>query len=488
MRFLGRALGGLVLLSITFALLAIAGASLFGAIERRVNAEMPDREPNEQVFAANVVEIAPSRITPVLTSFGEVRSRRNSEVRASVSGRVEALGPGVEEGGAVAEGDLILRIDPAEAETALALADTDVADAEAELREARDAVGLAQDDLANAEAQVALRDRALERQRDLATRGIGSEAAVETAELAEVAAEQSVLSRRQALAEARARVATAETALARQRIARDEAARAVTDTEVRAAFDGVLSDLVAVRGGLVGQNERLADLIDPDALEIAFRVSTPEYARLLDAEGRLAARDVAVMLEVGGFAIETPARITRESAAVGEAETGRQLFARLERPAGFRPGDFARVMVEEPPLDDVARLPADAVGADGTVLVLGAEDRLQLGEVELLRRQGDEVLVRAEGLAGREVVAERSPLLGQGIRVRPHRQAMPDEESAAAGGDMLELDAARRARLVAFVEADEEMAESARERVLAQLREDRVPAQVVARIEGRLGG
>ena len=51
------------------------------------------------------------------------------------------------------------------------------------------------------------------------------------------------------------------------------------------------------------------------------------------------------------------------------------------------------------------------IDAAGTVLVVGEEDRLEVAEVDVLRREGDDVLIRAEQLLGREIVSERSPFL-----------------------------------------------------------------------------
>lgn len=62
------------------------------------------------------------------------------------------------------------------------------------------------------------------------------------------------------------------------------------------------------------------------------------------------------------------------------------------------------------------------------------------------------------------------------------------EEAVPAVPEMLELSAERRARLVAFVEANDRMPQEAKARVLAQLAEPQVPAQMVARIESRMGG
>jgi membrane fusion protein (multidrug efflux system) len=53
---------------------------------------------------------------------------------------------------------------------------------------------------------------------------------------------------------------------------------------------------------------------------------------------------------------------------------------------------------------------------------------------------------------------------------------------------MLELTEERRAKLIAFIEGNKRMPEDAKARVLARLAEPMVPAQMVERIEGRIGG
>ena len=489
MRFLRRSLVGLFLLAATLGLLALAGNSLFSAIEIRNAEEGGSRPARERVLAVNVVPYTPETVVPVLSTFGEIRSLRMLEVRASAPGEVVELGAGVQDGGRVTAGQLLFRVDPTDAMTALQVAQTDLLDAEAELRDARRQVDLAAEEVASAIAQADLRNTALQRQQDLATRGVGTAAAVEAAELAAAAADQSVLSRRQSAANAQARYDQAITQLRRKEISLEEANRRVDDTEVHAEFAGVLGDVTVVKGRLVNSNEKLAQLIDPDALEISFRVSTPQYARLLNEGGGLIDSDLTISLRVNGFTLATTGKVTRESAAVGQGQTGRLLFADLASATGFRPGDFATVDINEPALERVARLPAAAVDSAGTVLLVGEDERLEVASVEVLRRQGDDVLVRARGLAGRDVVAERSPLLGAGIKVRPLQPRGADDVPAvAAGPEMVELTAERRARLIAFVEANGRMPAGAKERVLAQLREPSVPAQTVERLESRMGG
>ncbi|WP_299563490.1 HlyD family efflux transporter periplasmic adaptor subunit [uncultured Sulfitobacter sp.] len=485
MRFLRQSMIGLFLAAATLGLLVWSVQMIGSALQTRM-ADAPEPPPaRERVFTVNVTEARMSRATPVLESFGEIASRRMLELRAAGGGRVVALAPGFEDGGVVAQGDVLVRIDPADAQSAVARAQSDLADAQAEQRDAVRALDLARDELTAAQQQAELRERAYRRQIDLADRGVGTTTATETAELAASAAQQAVLARRQIVTQGEARIDQAATSAARAGLALDEAQRRLDDTVLIAPFDGTLSDPTVVEGRLVSANERLADLIDSDDLEVSFRLSTAQYARLLDAHGEIRRADVVVTLEVAGVDLTAMGRVTRTSAAAGEGQTGRLVFASLGPSPGFRPGDFVTVRVQEPPLENVIRLPASAVDAEGLVLLLGTENRLEEAQVTVVRRQGDDVLVRGD-IVGRDVVEARSPLLGAGIAVKPLRR---DEDAAAKPEPhMLELTEARRARLMAFVKGNQTMPQEAKARVLARLAEQMVPVKMVERIESRMGG
>ncbi|MFP7672195.1 efflux RND transporter periplasmic adaptor subunit [Marivita sp. S0852] len=487
MRFLRRSLTGLFLLSLTLGLLAYAGVQVRDAVQDRMAQEPRSFQQRERIFAVNVVPVQFETITPELTAFGQIESRRTLEIRAAAGGRVVELAPEFVEGGSVRDGQILVRVDPTDAQSVLERVQSDIVDAEAEQREAQRALVLAQDELAAAEEQAVLRERAFQRQRDLQQRGVGTAAAVEVAELAAAQARQAVLSRRQAVAQAEARIDQSTTRLSRAIISEAEAQRRLDDTVITAGFTGTLSDVTVVEGRLVSANEQLARLIDADALEVAFRVSTQQFARLLDADGQLGEADVTVVLDVFGTNLTAQGRLSRAGAAVGTGQTGRLLFATLGTAPGFRPGDFVTVKIEEPALERVARLPASALNAANEVLVLAEDDRLDIVQVTLMRRQGDDVLIRARDLGGREVVAERTPLLGGGIKVRPVRNS-GTASALAETPEMVELSEERRARLTAFVEANTGMPAEARQRILNQLGQARVPVRVVERLESRMGG
>ncbi len=484
MQFLRRSLIGIFLLALTLSLLAWAGFTVSSAVQERMNAEPRSFPPRERVLSVNVVAVTPERIEPQLTAFGELNSTNTFALRALTSGTVLELSPNFVDGGRVQTGELLVKIDPRDAQSSRDRIDADLRDAEAELRDADRALILERDELTAAAEQVTLRQQALTRQRDLAARGVGTAAAVENAELALSGANQAVLSRRQAEAQAQARLDQAATRLDRARLNLADADRALNDTEITAPFSGTLSDVTISQGLRGTANERLGELIDKDNLEVAFRLSTAQYARLTGDDGNLMSAPVVVELEAQGLSLTAQGQITRESASVGEGQTGRLLFARLENASGLRAGDFVTIRVTEPALRGVALVPATAIGANDSALMLDAENRLSEVPVDVLRRQGNDVIIRAPALYGQSIVAERSPLLGAGIAVQPidpNAQAVVPEPV-----EMVTLDADRRARLITFVE-ESQMPPPVKTRILDQLAQDEVPSDVVTRLEDRMG-
>ncbi len=488
MRFLSRSLVALLFAALSVTALAYAGYTVVQAFQAR--AEQDGARPGagrEREFTVRPLTVTPGRVTPRLSAYGEVRSRRTLELRAPIGGRVTHVAAGVEDGAQVREGQVLFRIDPADARSALELARNDLAQAEAELRDARSARDLAAEDVAAAQAQFDLRRRALDRREGLAERGVATEAQLEDAELALNSARQALVGRRQAQASAVARVDQARAALERARINVAEAERRLADTTVRAGITGTLADVTLVEGGQVNSNEQLARIIDPDALEVSVRVSTAQYLRLLGDDGALRGVRAQVALDVADAQVASGGRVVRASATVAQGQTGRALYVELDSPRGFRPGDFVTVTLDEPALDGVAALPATALTVGDEVLVIGPDNRLQARAVSVLRRQGDRVIVRADALAGTEIVRAIGPMLGSGIRVNPQRpdpDAQQDaQQSAAADGAMITLDPERRARLIAQVADDSAISDPARERLIAQLSQDQVPARTVESLE-----
>ena len=483
MRFLMRGMVGLGLLALTAGLLVLAAGTLYTALEARRDAGDRPRFARERVFYVDVADVGLQTIRPVVSTFGEVRSGRTLVLRAATGGEIVYLAENFKEGGAVREGDILFQTDPATASANLGLAEAELEEARAELEDAETALALSRDDLRVSMNQLDLRQQALERQTSINARGVGTETALEAAKLAVSAAEQNVVAKRINLSRAKARVDQAKIHVARREITVSEARRGLSNTTVAAGFGGLLTEASAVLGGLVNANEVLGRLIDPRALEVAFRVSSREFQRIASAEGGLDSAKVDVTYGLDGTTV--PARLDRVGAAVGEGRTGRQLFAKLgeEGTAFLRPGDFVSVRVEEPALQGVAVVPASAVSSTGELLVVGDGDRLEAENVRILRTQGDMVILDGGGLSGKTVVLDRAPQLAEGIRVQARRSGAPLFESEP----MVTLSAAERDAIEAAVRANTRMPESARKRILARLAGGTVPKETAERLRAMAG-
>ncbi|KRO87459.1 MAG: hypothetical protein ABR99_04535 [Rhodobacter sp. BACL10 MAG-121220-bin24] len=277
--------------------------------------------------------------------------------------------------------------------------------------------------------------------------------------------------------------------LTRAQLSVQDASRQLDEATLRAEFSGTLTGVTLVQGGLVGANEKLGNLFDPKKLEVAFRLSTEQYMRLLDAQGALIASPMQVVLDIYGAELISSAVLSRASGSVSQGLSGRLVFATVMDPVGLQPGDFVKVRVNEPALRDVFRLPASAVNAQGELLLLGAEDRLETVKVEVVRLQGDDILVRAQGLDGREYVVTRTQVIGAGIKVNPLRPAQAGASiPEPVQPDTLVLTEERRQKLIDFVTANQMMPKDAKERILLQLASPEVPAKIVERLESRMGG
>ena len=485
MRFLGRGLIGLLLFSLALGLLGLAGNTIKVAVQDRMNQEPRSQKARERTFAVKVVPAEVTSINPTLNAFGEIQSRKTLDLRMAASGQIQELSTNFVEGGSVKSGELLIRLDDSDYQTAVDLAENNLIDAKNEVMEAARNLSFSKEELAAAEEQEKLRLRALTRQKDLVERGVGTAAALENAELSASGATQAVLSRKAAVDQAKNRGAQAETRLVRAELALKDAKRKLEDTKLYAEFSGLLSGVSLVKGGIVSANERLGQLIDPEVLEVSFKISTQQYTRLLNDNGELLKAPVSVALTNTEQGLNADGVIIRDSASVAKGQTGRQVYAKLTKSVGFKPGDFVAVKVEEPTLNWVVKLPSTALDASNKVLLLGEEERLEEAQVKLMRRQGNEVIVRSRDLSGKEVVAQRTPVLGVGIKVKAIRSG---EENEVAEVEMLELTEERRAKLISAIETNGYIPKTVKERIIGQLTQPKVPADVVARIESRMGG
>jgi HlyD family secretion protein len=207
------------------------------------------RRASSEAVSVETATIVQKELVSRVSGSGRIEARQSVSVTANVVGKV--LEVAVEEGDEVAEGDLILRIDPGEKRAILMQAEAEVARAKA------------QQDLARAELRQAEMD--LKRLEDLIKSGLTS---------------QTELDRKKTERDVRAASVAAAAQTTRNALAvLDHARREMEKTEVRAEIPGVVVRLAVEEG----ENVLAGDLYNPGSsiVEIAD-LSTMEAHVLID--------------------------------------------------------------------------------------------------------------------------------------------------------------------------------------------------------------
>lgn len=350
----------------------------------------PQPEPKavtERVWTVAVVPAKAMNVQPERRFFGRVVAGREVELRAEVAGRVVETGPSFVDGGVVAAGDLLVRIDPFDYEAA-------VRETEADLKGAR---GLLERD----NEQIAILRRDVTRRQRLKGRGAGSGKALDDSKLRLSEAEQRIIDRTN-------RIERLEVALARAR-------RNLEETRVLAPFDGFVVGASTAVGKYLKQGDSLGKAINAKRLEVRFLVSNAEFDSFLSND-RYKKRAAQVRWSGQQFA----ARLDRVESEVRAASGGVDMFARLEgvdAASSLRPGAFVEISLPGPQFDGVIRVPEIALYGGDTVYRV-VDGRLDAVRIELAGRSGKDLFVRGSFAPDDRIVSTRFPEAGPGIKVR----------------------------------------------------------------------
>ena len=184
-----------------------------------ISSELKEKKINKQKAVSVLVQKSNEQeVTNGILLRGQTEAFKSVQVKAETSGSV--ISQPIRKGTFVKNGELLCELEVG--------TKSDV------LSEAKVALALSLDELDASIHQYELRVQAAERQKSLLKRGVGTEAAVEAAELSASSAETQSLSKRQAVANVEARINRATTEL--------------NNTKIIAPFDGLLESDTAEYG------------------------------------------------------------------------------------------------------------------------------------------------------------------------------------------------------------------------------------------------
>ena len=309
--------------------------------------------------------------------------RTEIDLLAEVSGRVVEVTPHLVDGAFVEKGDLLLRVEDLDYDAAVKRAASALKQAELKL------------ELEKAQAEVSA-----DEWQDL---GLG---------------EASPLALREV------QVADAEAAVAAARAALEQAKRDLDRTRIHAPFTGRIRREFIDAGAYLTRGARVATVYATDAVEVRLPVPGHDLAFADFPLQRGASHQPAVTLraDFAGSTATWQGRIVRTEGAIDPASRMLYVVARIDDPyAGdppLPPGLFVDASIEGRLLPDAIVLPRSALREDGTVVLVGDDDRLSRRPVEVARYERDLAVIRGGVEPGDRVLVSPLATVVDGMKVR----------------------------------------------------------------------
>lgn len=354
-------------------------------------------EKREPVSAAPLVRIVIAEPTSYQLSVqanGSVSPSTESELIPQVTGEVLEISPALVAGGFFEKDDVLARIDSA--------------DYRVEREAARASVARSTSDYQRAEKD-------LKRQQRLAETSVASESRIDDAKNAFTVAEAS-------LRESEAKL--------------ERANRDLDRTQIKAPYRGrVRSEQVDV-GQFVTRGNAIATIFAVDYAEVRLPLPDRELAYLdtakipragqaTEGEGMTGA-PVVLSAEFAGVENQWRGAVVRTEAELDPRSRMVRVVARVADPYGLESeketplaiGLFVDAEIQGRLLESVFVLPRDALRDGDSVYVVGDEDQIQFRDVEIVRTERDQFIVRAGLEAGERVCISPLQAAIDGMPVR----------------------------------------------------------------------
>lgn len=397
-----RVLAGLLKAILPLGILAAAAWAASWVLATAPDADRRSRERDARLV--EVAPAAPAERPPVLLAWGVAEPATLAVIRPEVTGRVVAVHPELTEGGRLAAGTEMIRLDATNYELALERARTELAKVEADI-----ALELGNQAVARREYQ-------------LLGRRLGEE-------------EEALVLRQPQLARLEADKAAAEAAI---RAAERDVARAA----IAAPFDALVLDEAVDVGSALTAGSEIATLVGSGTFHVKLAVS-PASLEWIEFPGpgregtEVRLRDDAAW----GAGKWRTGHVVRLAARLTEVGRMTELVVALDDPLALETaeappvllGAYLRAEIAARPIEGALAIDRAALRDGDTVWVMTAEGTLEIRAVEVAWRGAGEALV-TDGLdAGEMVVISQLATVADGMALRTR-----DDPPAGAAGEAAE--------------------------------------------------
>jgi RND family efflux transporter MFP subunit len=343
---------------------------------------------------AMLVEVVPAEygtFRPTIVETGTVAPAREVQLAPEVDGRILELHPDFTPGGFIKAGEVVLKIDPADYENALAQRKNELKQAQTELA------------LEMGRQQVARRDFELLGQR-----------------LPE--GDNNLVLREPQLAAAETRVKAAEAAVEQAQLDLDR-------TELRSPFDAQILSRHVNLGSQVSRGMPVAQVVGIEQYWVMATVPPVKLPFIHFPSGDAPGAPVElVKRSAGNVTVSREGRLYR---LVGELETNTRLakvVIEVEDPLSLseafadKPpllvGEFLEVRITGKTLENVARMPIDYLRKNNTIWVMNEADKLEIRQPEIVFKDAGHAYLRSGLKGGERVVTSSLSRVTEGAELR----------------------------------------------------------------------
>jgi len=360
--------------------------------------QLDEASPDVQPVTVRVVEAQPESVRLTVESQGKVQAAQMVHLSTPLAGPVVWVSPALELGGFIEAGQPLMRIDPSDYETTVA----------------RSRASLQQ---AEAEANFATED--LNRMQGLATQSLASQAQLQDAERKSLVAAAR-------LADAEATLGQAELDLSR--------------TEITAPFDAVIGSKEVELGQFINRAQNIAILYGANEVEVRVPLAIRQLGYLdvpLGLRGELddeSAPDVLLTGMYGGTHQSWQGKLRRVEASIDSLSNSVQTIIRVSQPSmqetrsgksnqiALPIGLYVQAEITGRMANEIIALPRSVIRNNNQVLVVDAENKMFLRDVEILRLEEERVLISGGILPGELICISPIQAVYDGLSVQPVKE------------------------------------------------------------------
>lgn len=343
--------------------------------------------------AVRVIRAEESSVQLTVKSQGKVQAAQIASLSAAVAGPIDWISPSLEAGAHVLEGQILLRLDAGDYETARARS---------------------QASLQQAQAEADHGENELARLQELAEQRLASDSQLQDAKrLAAVSVAR--------LAEAVANNSQAELDLSR--------------TAIRAPFNAIIERREVELGQYVNRAQSVAVLYGADEVEVRIPLAIQQLGFLdvpLGTRGELSGSNAPDVTLTGLFGREEHqwvGKLVRTEATIDANSNTVQTIIRVHQPTA-EPGNFDSAIalpiglfveadIAGRKVDNLISLPRSVIRNNNQVLVVDAENKMYYREVDIFRLEEEQVLISGGIMVGDLICISPIQAVVDGMSVEP---------------------------------------------------------------------